>query len=162
MAEQLVIQIVAVSDNDDGRAVQVALKQVCEEHHGKGFAGALRMPEHAYLAVARDCFFCALDCLAYAEVLVVGSKDLDDFVVAVVEADEITDEVEQARLGHHAVEHGLPGGCLGFGVIAVGRLPCNVSVFVGGDGPHASLGHVAHRAEDVRHEHAGDVVHVVA
>ena len=133
-----------------------------EEHHRKRLARTLRVPEYADLSVAYHCFFGAFDCLAHAEVLVVGSKDLDDFVVAVVEADEITDEVEQARLGHHAVEHGLPGGGLGFGVIAVGRFPCNVSVFVGGDGSHARFRHVAHHAEDVRHEHAGDVVHVVA
>ena len=162
MPEQLVVQIVAVSDDHDSGAVQVALQQVREEHHRKRLAGTLCVPEYADLSVACHCFFGAFDCPAHTEVLVVGSEDFHDLVVGVVETDEVPNEVEQACFRHHTVEHGLPGGCLGFGVIAVGRLPCNVSVFVGGDGPHARFRHIAHHAEDVRHEHAGDVVHVVA
>ncbi len=162
LAEELVVQVVSVGDDHDGRAVQVALQQVREEHHRKRLAGALRVPEHADLAVARHGLLGALDGLAHAEVLVVGGEDLHGPVIAVVEADEVLDQVEQARLGHHAVEHRLPGRRLGLGVVAVGRLPRHVAVLVGGDGSHAGLGHVAHHAESVRDEQAGDVVHVVA
>ena len=133
-----------------------------KEHHGKRLARPLRVPEHANLAVAVHGLNRAVDGLGHPEVLVVSGEDLHDLLACIVEAHEVLDDVHQARFGHHAVNHGLPSGHLGLGVVTVDRLPGYVAVLIGGDRSHAGLGHIAHDAEDVRDEHAGNVMHVVS
>ena len=54
-AEQLIVQIVAVGDDDDGGVFQsrIANEQASVESHQQAFARSLSMPDHAYSLIAR-------------------------------------------------------------------------------------------------------------
>ena len=51
LAVKLIVQIVPVGDDNDGRALQRLLQIVGVEYHGQGFPAALGVPENAALAV---------------------------------------------------------------------------------------------------------------
>ena len=159
---ELVVQVVTVGDDHDGRAVQPLLQKVREEDHRERLARALRVPEHADLAIACHRLHGAVGRLAHREVLVVPSEYLHNALGRVVKADEVVHDVDEALLAEHAVEHRLPVGVRRSRVVAVHALPGDVAVLLGRNGAHARLGEVAHHAEGVRHEQAGDVLHVVA
>ena len=162
LAIELVVKVVAVGDDHDGGAVQPLLQKVREEHHRERLARSLRVPEHAYLAVSAHGLHGAVGRLAHREVLVIPGEYLHDALGRVVEADEVVHDVDKALLAEHAVEHSLPIGVRRSRVVAVHALPGDVAVLLGRDGAHARLGQVAHHAEGVRHEQAGNVLHVVA
>jgi hypothetical protein len=48
---KLIVEVVAVGHDNDGRRVQRFLKQAGLEHHRQGFSAALRMPENSALTV---------------------------------------------------------------------------------------------------------------
>ena len=83
------------------------------EHHGEALARTLRVPEHAYLAVALHCRTGALQGLAHGVVLMVGGENLGIPALVLVEADEVLQDVEQPLLLEHAEEEGAIVGVEG-------------------------------------------------
>ena len=162
LAVELVVEVVPVGDDHDGGLVQALLEKVREENHGEGLARSLRVPEHAYLPIASHRLDGALCRLPHSKVLVVPREDFHHAVRRVAETDEVVNDVHEAFLGEHAVEHRSPVGMRGFRIVSVNALPGDVAVLLRGNGADAGLREVAHHAEGVRNEHRGDVPHVVA
>lgn len=120
------------------------------------------MPEHANLAIPIDGLIRSDDGFPHREILVVCGDDLHDLLGGIVEAYEVLDDVEQPFLREHAVNHGAPCRGLRSGIVAVNRLSSHVTVLVGCDRADPGLGHIAHHAEHVGHEHARYLLHVLA
>ena len=68
---KLVIQVVAICDNYDGRAIQSILQTMGIKHHRQRFAAALCMPEYTTLAVCLRCVFRGKYCLIDSKILVI-------------------------------------------------------------------------------------------
>ena len=100
-AEELVVQIVAVGDDDDGRVLQLGLGDDLAgvEGHRQALAAALRVPDHADAPVARlvDGAHRLRDRLVDRPELVIGGHLLGDGRPVVFEDHEVPDEVQQAR-----------------------------------------------------------------
>ena len=111
-AEQLVVEVVAVGQHDQGRVLH---RRVLDdlpgvEGHQQALAGALRVPDHADLAIAagRRRRERALHRVPHGVELVVAREDLDDVAPSsVAEDDEILEQVEQAAAVEHALEQRL-------------------------------------------------------
>ena len=162
LAVELVVQVVAVRDDDDGRGVKRLLQEVGVEHHGKGLARALRMPEYADFAVTAYGELGALDGLADGKILVVARKNLMAAHAVIVEADEVPDDVQEPFFLEDALKESreVREG-LGFH-IPVFRLPLHEAVLAARDGPRLAHQLVGHDADAVVDEHAGDFLHVIA
>ena len=85
----LLVQLVAVGDDEDARVGVVLQQPLGEQHHQDALAAALGVPDDAALALG-DAFLRGLE----AEVLVRPRH----LLVAGVEQDAVADQVEQPRL----------------------------------------------------------------
>ena len=104
----LPIEIIAVGE-DQKREVpaDLAVHLPGEECDRIGLPRPLRVPEHAELAVADLALSYRVDRAIDAEELLVLGDDLDQWLAAVVEQDEVLEEVEEVRLGADALEQRL-------------------------------------------------------
>ena len=138
-AEQLVVQVVAVGEHDDGRVLHRRAQDhpAGIERHRQALAGALRVPDHADAPVAllaagrrpgvvaarSSAKPCA--CASSARIapqrllqrdvdgveLVVARHLLDELAAArVLEHDEVPDQIEEAALLEHAFQQHLQLG----------------------------------------------------
>ena len=92
-----------------------------EEHHGVGLAGPLSVPEDAEPAARALAFLHGAHRPGHAEVLLVLGDHLDEPLAAVVEEDEVLEQVEEVRLGAHPLEQCLHVHDAGF--VLVEALP---------------------------------------
>ena len=110
-AEQLIVEIVAVGQHDQRRVLhRRVLDDLARiEGHQQALAGALRVPDHADLAVAVRRGRCqrAFHRAAHGVELVVAGEDFDDLAAGVAEDDEILEQVQEAAAVEHALEHGF-------------------------------------------------------
>ena len=135
-AVELVVQVVAVGDDDDGRVLQLGLGDDLAgvEGHRQALAAALRVPHHADAPVARlvDGAHRLCDRLVDRPELVIGGHLLGDGRPVVFEDHEVPDEVEQARRFEHAAHERLERGCCGrLHAVAVDRAPGREALPVG-------------------------------
>ena len=162
LAEELVVEVVSVGDDDDGGALEGGLEEFCVEDHGEGFSAALCVPEDAAFSVGLGGGYGGLDSFFDGEVLVVCCEDFGVVVFGAGVADEVFEDVDEAVFLEDSFEEDVEGGVTGGFVVAVGGFPFHVPVFVCGDGAGFGGGLVAHDAEGVVGEEGGDVVEVVA
>ena len=121
-AVDLIVQIVAVAQHQEGEvAAQLTVHLAAEEHHGIGLAGPLRVPEDAEPAARTLPFLHGAHRPGHAEVLLVLGDHLDQPLAAVVEQDEVLEQVEEVRLGAHPLEQRLHVHDAGF--VLVEALP---------------------------------------
>ena len=78
-----------------------------EEHHGIRFTRPLCVPEDAELAAAVVARLYRPDRTVYTQILLVLSYNLDQPFSAVVEQDEVLEEVEEVRFSANALEKRL-------------------------------------------------------
>ena len=98
----LVIQVFAVGDDQEREiARDLAPNLAGEEHHGKGFAGALGVPEHAKLALQLRPVLYRFHQIVHTEILVVFG---DDLVLLVAEHDEVFNVIHQSIFLQQAVD----------------------------------------------------------
>ena len=159
---ELVVQVDAVGHDHDGRAVQCRLQQMDIEYHGQRFATALRMPEHAALAVRGRSHFCLFNGTTNGEILMIACEDLYRVRRIVGKQYEVLDDVQQPVTLEHALIEGFKLGEGRVFVAAVFCLPLHEAIQPGGDGSGLVGAQVADDAEGIVVEHAGDVLHVVA
>ena len=98
----LVIQVFAIGDDQECEiARDLAPNLAGEEHHGKGFAGTLGMPEHAKLALQLRPVLYRFYQVVHSEILVVFGNDL---VLLIAEHDEVFYVVDQPAFLQQAVD----------------------------------------------------------
>ena len=179
-AEELVVEVVAVGEHDDGRVLhgRFADDGAGVEGHGQAFAGALGVPDDADAAVAgfaarlRPCLIAApaldhtpvflLQC-GGPERLVDSDADGVELVIAgyllheraaavVLEDDEVSEEGEEAVRRADALQHHLQFGLMriGQGLAGYGA-PGFEPLAACGEGADAGLGAVG---DDERFVHA--------
>ena len=90
-----------------------------EKYHRERLARTLRVPEYANLAVAGHRLHGSIDRLPYREILVVGGKNLDRLACAVVEANEVLDDVKQTIFSQHTIDHGFPSSQARLRIVAI-------------------------------------------
>ena len=95
---KLVIQIVAVGDDNDGRAFQCFLQIMSIEDHRQRLSAALCMPENAALAISYGCVFCRLNRLFDCEILMIPGEYLESILSIHIKADEVFHDVKEAGL----------------------------------------------------------------
>lgn len=161
LAEELVVEVLAVGHDHDRHLGQPLHQLVGVEDHREALARALRVPEHADLAVALHGLLRALQGLAHGVVLMIGGQYLGVSALVLVEADVVLQDVEQPLLLKHAEEEGAVVGDEGRFIRAVHGLPLHVAGLLGGDGAGAGLAHVADYVEGVVAEEAGHGLLVV-
>ncbi len=100
-AKELIVEVVSVRDDDDGRVLELRSEDELarEEGHGEALAGPLGVPDDAAPAVPvrAGCSDSRGDRLPGSVELVVAGDDLPNLGV-VLERDEVPDEVEEAAL----------------------------------------------------------------
>ena len=147
-AEKLVVEIVAVGEDDDGGVLHGGFADDCAgvEGHGEAFAGALRVPDDTDAAVAwfparlrpgliasvgldhAPVFLFQLggpECLVHGDTdgveLVIARHLLDERAAAIVLEDgEVAQEVEEIVGGEDARQHHLQFGHVRVGQILAG------------------------------------------
>ena len=159
---QLVVQIVAVGEYHERGTLQRLLQRVGIKDHRQGFAAALRVPEHAALAVGRGGAPGGFDGLPHREILVIRRQHLEGVLPVHVEADEVSQDVQETGLPEQPLKEGVKLCVLRVPVIAVLRLPRHEAVFAGSDGARLGGGQVAHHANLIVDEERRDLMHVVA
>ena len=106
-AEELVIEVIAVRDDDDGGVLhgRVGDDLTSVEGHEQALAGALGVPDDANSAVAvwARGGNCALDSMAHGVKLVIPGHDLDDARAGVLEHGEVADQGQKPGLLEHAL-----------------------------------------------------------
>lgn len=161
LAEELVVEVLAVGHDHDRHLGQSLHQLVGVEDHREALARALRVPEHADLAVALHGLLRALQGLAHGVVLMIGGQYLGVSALVLVEADVVLQNVEQPLLLKHAEEEGAVVGDEGRFIRAVHGLPLHVAGLLGGDGAGAGLAHVADYVEGVVAEEAWNALLIV-
>ena len=183
-AEELVVQVVAVGDDDHRGVVQgrVADHPSGVEGHGQAFAGALRVPDYADALVAGRAAglrFRAIGAARFAHArcisrvdgaqgfaqrdvdgveLVVAGQLLDQQAAAVVLEDlEVAHEIEKAAAVGHPLQDDLQFGQGGRGqVFAVDGAPGHEAFAVRGERPQARVAAVGDDQRGVVDKEAGD------
>lgn len=152
--EELVVEVVAIGEDDEGGVIELEDEFAAEEDHREGFAAALGVPDDAALAgggvVACGGSDNALDGLVDGVVLVIGGEffdglEADDRGFGVFGFDffkdgEVADQVEQGAFVEHPL--GEDGEFVGVGIVvdvAVGEgaFPLAEAVVIGGEGAAA-------------------------
>ena len=106
-AEELVIKVIAVGEEDDGRVLHGRMSDDLSgiEGHEQALAGALSVPDDADAAVALGAGGGdrALDRVAHGVELVIPGQDLDDARARVLEHDEVVDQGQNSGLFENAL-----------------------------------------------------------
>ena len=152
-AEQLIVQVVAVGHDNDGRVLQFrSSNQLARvERHEKALAGTLSVPDHAHLAVAfgRDGTHRAFHGVAHGVILMIARNDLGNARSGIAEDREIADEIEEPPLFEHALDqHGHLGTALCRDIGTIRRSPWHEPFFTSGqraDPRHQAVGSHQHR-----------------
>ena len=98
----LVIKIFAIGDDQECEiARDLAPNLAGKEHHGKGLAGALGVPENAQLALQLRPILHRFHQIVHAEILMVFGNDL---VLLVAEHDKVFDVIHQTIFPQQAVD----------------------------------------------------------
>ncbi|MDZ7811319.1 MAG: hypothetical protein U5L11_16370 [Arhodomonas sp.] len=104
------IQILAVRADQEGEIpAQTPVHLAGEEHHRVRLARTLGVPEHAELAVSGLALFDGPDRSVHAEELVVAREDLHGLPGAVVEDDEVLEQIQEVGLVADALKQSLHG-----------------------------------------------------
>ena len=130
---QLVIQIVTVCDDHNGRTIQRILQTMCIENHRQGFSAALRMPEHATLTIRFRRASGRCHCLIDRKILMVSCQNFELLCTLIRETNEVLYNIQQARLFKDALKEGIKLSILRILVAAVLRLPLHEAIFAGCD-----------------------------
>ena len=157
LREKLRVKVVAVSNHHYGRAIELLFEKMGKKHHRERFARTLCMPEDTAPAIATNGLMHASKCLVHSEVLMIASKNL----CILGEQDEVLQDVDETRLGKHAVQGCFPIGELSCLVAAVNALPLYKARLVGGDGADFGVQHIADNAEGIVHKERRNLALVV-
>ena len=74
---ELIVKIIAIRDNNNGRTIERRLQQMRIEHHRQRLPAALCMPEHAALPVGLCRLLRRPDRLVDGEILMIAREYLD-------------------------------------------------------------------------------------
>ena len=162
LAIQLIVQIVAVSDDHNGGAFQRLLQIMGIEHHGQGLAAALGMPEHAALTVGDGGIFGGFHGLFHREILVIPRQNFEGVGPVHIEADKVLEDVQKTLFLKDTLKKGVELGGLGVLVAAILGFPLHEAVLAGGDGTSFGGGQVTHNTNLVVNKQGRDFVHIVA
>ena len=163
LRKELVVEVVAVGDDHDCRAVHRLVQEMRVKHHRERLARSLRMPEHAcLLRPLRDSVPGRFNCLPDSVVLVVAGEDLVRLRAGLDEAHEVLQDVEEPRRLEDASEEYTEVGESVLLAPPVRGLPLHEAVFPAGDRADAGMHLVGDDAELVEHKRLGHVLHVVA
>ena len=109
-AEKLIVEIVAVGDDDDGRVRHGRVGDDLPgiEGHEQALAGALGVPDDANAAIAAGAgrLDRARDRMAHGVKLVIPGHDLDEAGARVAEDGETPDQGQKPRLLEHPLDEG--------------------------------------------------------
>ena len=130
---QLVIQIITVCDDHNGRTVQCILQTMCIEYHRQGFSTALRMPEHAALTIRFRSASGRCYRLIDRKILMVSCQNLKLLCTLIRKANEVLYDIQKACLFKNALKEGIKLSVLGILVAAVLGLPLHEAIFTGCD-----------------------------
>ena len=164
LTEKLVIQIVPVSDDHNGRTLHLFLQKMSIKHHRQGFSRTLSVPEYTAASVSispggsdrRGHRF------ADGKILMIASQNFECPGAFVAEADEVFQDIQKAILLEDSFKECVKLGIGRVFVAAVLRLPLHESVFARGNGPRLACRLVAHDADGVIDEHGRDLQQVIA
>ena len=107
LSEELIVQIVAVSKNYDGRTIQSLLQKVGIKHHRQRFSAALCMPEHTAFSICLCSVLCGNDGFIHSEILVITCEDLKLFQALIGKTNEVLDNVKQTLPFKDALKEGI-------------------------------------------------------
>src|SRR5262249_16467436 len=142
------VEIVAVGADQKGKLpAQSAMDFASKEHHRIRLAGPLGVPEHAQFAEAVLALLHRLDPAIDAEKLMVTGDDLDQLARAVVEQDEVLEQVEKIALGADPFEQGLHVHHAWF--ILIETFPLVEVLIAAGERAHSSIHAVPQHDESV-------------
>ena len=126
---QLLVEVVAIGHHDHRQPWRRQHHLMHKEHHGERLAAALRVPEHAALAILSGIgLVCPCQRFVHGKVLVVGSHDLTSLTFLMVEADVVTQDIQQPLLGKYPLEECVVGDDFLRAVLPVLGLPFHVAV----------------------------------
>ena len=156
----LLVQLVSVGQHHDGgRPDELPPDLLGEKRHGIALAGALGVPEHAQLPVVQLPGGVGPGGLVHAQVLVVPGQYLHRPPVAVVEEDEVFQQVQKILLFADAPQHGLQGHAPRF--LLLQPLPFVEELVFAAQGAHLRLHAVGEHEESVVVEQVGDGVQII-
>ena len=156
----LIVQVGAVAEHQEREvAAELAVHLAAEEHHGVGLPRPLRVPVDAEPAAPTVAVLDRADRPVHAEILLVLRDDLDRPVAAVVEEDEVLEEVDEVGLRADALEKRLHVDDAG--LVLVEPLPLPEQLERGRPGAESGVDAVAEHDEGVVVEDVGDGVLVV-
>ena len=116
-AEQLIVKVVTVGHDNDGRVLQFrSSNQLARvERHEQALAGTLGVPDHAHLAVAfgRGSTHRAFHGVSHGVILMIARDDLGNARSGIAKDREIADQIEKPPLFEHPLDqHGHLGTAL--------------------------------------------------
>ena len=158
----LVVQIVAVGDQQKRPvAGQFAQHFLCEENHGKAFAAALGVPEHAQFALIAFYVAHRFQGVVNAEKLVIFGQHFNHSAARLLKDSKVFGQVEQARGFAGAAYQGFQRNDTGF-FLAADFLPFGEMIPSGGQAANARVDAVRQDDKSVVPEDVRDGVFVVA
>ena len=105
---ELVVEVVAVGQHQEGEvAAELAVHLAGEHHHRVALARPLRVPEHSEPALALLALAHRLHGAVHAEELMVAGEDLPKLARRLVEDDEALHQVHEVALVADTLEQGL-------------------------------------------------------
>ena len=133
LAVELVVQIIPVSDNNDGRTFQRLLQTVGVEDHGQRFSTALGMPEYAAFPISPGSALSGSNSLFDGKILMISGKNFESVLPIHVETDEVFENIKKPIFLKQALKEGVKLGVLGILIAAICGLPFHISIFPGSD-----------------------------
>ena len=159
---KLVIQGIAVCDDDNSRAFHGLLQVVGVKDHRQRLSAALRMPEDPALSVCFGCVQGGRYRFLHGKILVVSCQDLKCVLPVHVKADEVLENIQKAFLLKDPLEEGIKRCVLRVFIAPVGCLPGHETVLTRRDGTSLRSAHVAHHADGIVNKQRRDFVHIVS
>ena len=126
LAVELIIEVVSVGDDDDGRAFQGLLQTVGVENHGQRHPTALRMPENAALAVGLRRTPGGRDGLFDGEILMIPGQNFERVLSVHIETDKVFEDVEETLLLEQSLKKDIKIDKLRVSIVAVCCFPLHV------------------------------------
>ena len=161
LPEQLIVQVVSVSQHNDSRTVQCFLKQMGIEYHRQGLAAALCMPEHATFTIGNGSSLGRLNCFSYGKILMIASQNLKGIHALVREADKILYQVKQTLFLEHTLKESIKLSVLRIFIAAIDGFPFHEAIFTRSNRTGFRSHLVTHNADGIVNEHGRDLLHVV-
>ena len=146
---ELVIEVIAVCNDNDGRFIEDGLNQMSIEHHRQGFSTSLCMPEYTNLAIGVGGPDSAIDSFFYGKVLMISGQNLSGACLIHAKAGEVLNEIEETVALEHSHEECVVVHEILCLLKAILRFPFHEAVFLAGNGTGLGERHVTHYAEYV-------------